>query len=195
MNVLRRFCSTTLTTLAVALSLAPAHAQVVPSAFGPGHSLWVGAEYFNISASFPYQSGERLGGVGAFADYHLNSRIGFAGDARFWSTGGFEGSTESSYLAGPKAFFLASPKVQPYGKMLLGVAKIHYPYAIGNASYLALAPGAGVAYNLVSRWMLRFDYEYQIWHDSPGYANQPNHQLTPNGFHIGVAYRLSQERR
>ena len=54
MDVLRRYWRiTTLTTLWGALSLVPAHAQAVPSAYGPGHSLWAGAEYSNITASFP----------------------------------------------------------------------------------------------------------------------------------------------
>ena len=198
MNVLRRyFCTGTLTTLSLALLLVPARAQVDPSAYGPGHSLWVGAEYSNISASFPYQSGQRLQGVGVFADFHVNYRLGFAGVARFLPSGGFEGSTESSYLAGPKIFFFAKGRFQPYGKMLVGVGRIHYPFAIGNASYLALAPGAGAEYRISGRgrWMLLFDYEYQLWHDSPGYTNVPNHELTPNGFHVGVAYGISRERR
>ena len=125
-----------------------------------------------------------------FADFHLNSRIALAGDARFLNWGGFEGSTESSYLAGPKVFILARGKFRPYGKMLVGVGKIHYPFAIGDAGYLALAPGAGTEYRVSRRWMLRIEYEYQIWHDSPGFANEPNHGLTPNGFHLGVAYRV-----
>lgn len=191
MDVLRRYWRiTTLTTLWGALSLVPAHAQAVPSAYGPGHSLWAGAEYSNITASFPYQSGQRLQGVGVFADFHLNSRIALAGDARFLNWGGFEGSTESSYLAGPKVFILARGKFRPYGKMLVGVGKIHYPFAIGDAGYLALAPGAGTEYRVSRRWMLRIEYEYQIWHDSPGFTNEPNHGLTPNGFHLGVAYRV-----
>lgn len=38
--------------------------------------------------------------------------------------------------------------------------------------------------------MLRIEYEYQMWPDSPGYANEPDHQLNPNGFHIGLACRV-----
>jgi len=191
MDVLRRFCSiATLTTLSIELLLMPAHAQVVPSAYGPAHPLWVGAEYSNISASFPYQSGQRLGGVGVFADFHLNWRFALEGDARYLDFGGFEGSTESSYLAGPNTYFFARGRFRPYGKMLVGMGSIHYPFAIGDASYLTLAPGAGTEYRLSRRWMLRIEYEYQMWPGSPGYANEPQHELTPNGFHVGVAYRV-----
>ena len=191
MDVLKRSgCLAILTMLFAVLWLAPAQAQVVPAAYGPADSLWVGAEYSNVSASFPYQSGQRLQGVGAFADYHMKYPLGLEGEARFLTFGGFQGSTESSYLAGPKIFFLAHGKLLPYGKLLVGVARIHYPFAIGNANYFALAPGAGAEYSIGRHLTLRAEYEYQIWEDSPGYANEPDHQLTPNGFHIGIAYRV-----
>jgi opacity protein-like surface antigen len=167
-----------------------ARAQAVYSGEGPGHPLWAGAEYSNIRASFPYQSSQRLQGMGVFADFHLNYRLGLVGDARFLPSGGFQGSTESTYLAGPKVFFFRQGKIHPYGKLLAGVGRIHYPYGIGDASYFALAPGAGIDYRLRRRWMLRFEYEYQLWLDSPGFANEPTHKLTPNGFNLGVAYRV-----
>lgn len=187
----RNRCVALLTTLSAVLFLVPAHAQVTPSAYGAEASLWVGTEYSNVSASFPYQSGQRLQGIGIFADFYPNNRLGLEGNVRFLPWGGFEGSTESSYLAGPKIFFFTRRQLRPYGKFLVGAGKIHYPFNIGDATYLALAPGAGAEYHLNHRWMLRVDYEYQIWHNSPGYVNVPDHQLTPNGFHLGIAYRLS----
>jgi len=57
--------------MALLLFVAAAQAQVAPSAYGPGHSLWVGGEYSNINASFPYLSDQRLWGIGAFADYNV----------------------------------------------------------------------------------------------------------------------------
>lgn len=191
MKLLRSiFRIATLTIFSLVLSVQHAQAQVVPSGYEPGHSLWVGAEYSNVHASFPYGSSQRLQGAGALFDFHLTPRVGLLGDARFLNWGGFEGSTESSYLAGPRVFLFAKGKFRPYGKALVGAGRIHYPFAIGDASYLALAPGAGTEYRMSPRWMLRFDYEYQIWFNSPGYINEPDHRLTPNGFHIGVAYRL-----
>lgn len=187
----KRFCyAAWATALYAALVVVPARAQVAPSAFGPADTLWVGAEYSNISAAFPYQIGQRLQGVGAFADFHMKGRLGLEGNARFLRFGGFEGSTETNYLAGPKIFFLARNRFWPYGKLLAGEAKIHYPFAIGDARYFALAPGVGAEYWIRRRWMLRVDYEYQMWHGSPGYANEPNHELRPNGFHVGIAYRF-----
>jgi opacity protein-like surface antigen len=178
--------------LFAALVHVPLRAQAAPAAYRTPHLLWVGAEYSDMSASFPYQSSQRLEGVGVFADFKLNGRVGLEGDARFLHFGGFEDSTESSYLAGPKAYFFTRGRFQPYGKLLVGVGKIHYPFEIGDSSYFALAPGAGSGYRLSRHWMLRAEYEYQIWPNSPGYANEPKHELTPNGFHVGVAYRVSR---
>jgi opacity protein-like surface antigen len=181
-----------LTMFSAALLRAPLQAQAAPAAYRTPHLLWVGAEFSDVRASFPYQSNQRLSGVGAFVDFKLNGHVGLEGDARFLSFGGFENSTESSYLAGPKAYLFARGKFQPYGKLLLGVGKIHYPFEIGDASYFALAPGVGSNYRLSRRWMLRAEYEYQMWLNSPGFANEPNHSLTPNGFHVGVAYRVTR---
>jgi Outer membrane protein beta-barrel domain len=122
--------------------------------------------------------------------YKWNGRVALSGDARFLHFGGFENSTESSYLAGPKVYFLSNGRFQPYGKFLLGEGRIHYPFQIGDASYFALAPGIGSGYRINHHWMLRAEYEYQIWYGSPDYANEPKHQLTPNGIHVGVAYRI-----
>jgi len=191
MHLLRRSCRfALLTAFFAALSAMHVQAQAVPSAFGPGHSLWVGAQLSDVSASFPYQSGRRIQGVGVVADFHVNYRLSLAAEANFLTRGGFDGSTETSYLAGPKAFIFARGRFRPYGKFLVGLAHIHYPFAIGDASYLALAPGAGTEYRVSRRWMLHAEYEYQMWQGSPGYNNEPDHKLTPNGFHVGVAYRI-----
>jgi opacity protein-like surface antigen len=184
------FCRIATLTILSTAWLVPARAQVAPSGYESNHVLWVGAEYSNFSASFPYQSGQRLTGAGAFACFRLNYRFGLEGDVRFLQFGGFEGSTESNYLAGPVVYPLQKGRLRLYGKFLVGDARIDYPYAIGDANYFALAPGAGANYQMRRRWLLRINYEYQLWLHSPGYANEPNHQLTPNGFDVGVAYRV-----
>jgi opacity protein-like surface antigen len=176
--------------LAASLLVSAAHAQVVPSATSPGHALWVGGEYSNISASFPYQSGHRLWGIGAFADYHVTNHIGLEAEARFLRFNSFYGETEDNYLGGPRYLVGRFGQLQPYAQCLAGIGKIQYPFAIGNGSYLALAPGAGANYRIARRWSLRGEYEYQFWLNSPNIVNEPSHEITPNGFHLGVAYRL-----
>lgn len=172
------------------LFCATMRAQVVPAGYEPAHALWAGAEYANSNASFPYQSNKRLNSIGAFADFHWNYRIWMEGEALWTLSGGFYGTRESSYLAGPKVYLKPGGRLRPYGKVLAGSGKIHYPFAIGDASYVALAPGAGLDYRLSRRLMLRAEYEYQLWPGSPGFANEPGHELTPNGIHLGLAYRI-----
>lgn len=191
MDFLRRLFRTAMpATFLAAVFILQAAAQSPPSAYGPVSPFSAGAQYSNSTASFPYQSGRRLTGAGAFADVRLTYRFSLEGEANFWTTGGFEGSTESTCLAGPKAVLLFRGRWLPYGKLLVGEGRIHYPFSIGDASYLAVAPGAGADYRVRDRWTLRFEYEYQVWPNSPGYAGEPKHELTPNGFHVGIAYRI-----
>jgi hypothetical protein len=165
-------------------------AQAAPSAYEGGSRLWAGAEYSNLNASFPYQSGQRISGFGAFVDMHFYSHIALQGEARFLRFGGFEGTTETNYLIGPRYRFRGYGRLQPFAQCLVGNGRIHYPFQIGNASYFAIAPAAGATWQLSRIFSLQAKYEYQLWPGSPGYANEPAHELTPNGFQIGIAYRL-----
>ena len=165
-------------------------AQVVPAAYGSADTLWVGAEYSNMDASFPYQSGDRLAGVGVFADFNLRAHLGLEGDARFMQFGGYQAETERTLLGGPRFRFNRLGKFQPYAQGLIGAATVQYPFKIGQASYLAVAPAGGVSYRVSGRWLVRAQYEYQFWLNSPGYVNEPAHQLKPNGLQVGVAFRL-----
>jgi opacity protein-like surface antigen len=176
----------------VALAVLPrlAQAQAEPSGFEDRHSLWVGGECSYVSASFPYQSGQHIYGCGVFTNMRWTPHFDLEGNARWLPYGGFAGTTESSYVAGPRYIFRRFGKIQPYGKFLVGAGVIHYPYNIGDNTYFALAPGGGVNYRASRRLTFRAEYEYQVWINSPGFANEPGHTLKPNGFHVGLAYRL-----
>ena len=175
--------------VAATLCLAiPASGQVVAAGYQDNPRFWLGAEYSNMDASFPYQSNQRISGIGGFADLNLKGRVGLEGDARLLRFGGFESSTETSYLFGPKFLFRNFGRFKPYVKGLIGVGRIHYPFQIGDASYFAVAPGGGVSYKLSDRFAIRAEYEYQFWPDSPGYTNEPHHELTPNGINVGFSY-------
>lgn len=175
--------------LSVALGGTAAHGQVEPSAYRGSDTLWVGADAAYVNASFPYQSGQHLAGAGAFADFNINVRLAVEVSASFFHFGGLESETESSYLAGPRYRFGRHGRFQPYAQGLFGVGKIHYPFSIGDAHYFAVAPGGGANYRLNSRWQVRAEYEYQFWMNSPGYSNEPEHQLRPNGVHVGIAFQ------
>jgi opacity protein-like surface antigen len=175
--------------LGAALGGKAAHAQVEPSAYRESDTLWIGADAAYVSASFPYQSGQHLAGAGVFADFNVNVRLAVAANAHFLDFGGFESETESTFLAGPRYRFGRHGRFQPYAQGLFGSGHIHYPYSIGDAHYFDIAPGAGASYRLNSRWQVRAEYQYELWINSPGYANEPDHQLRPNGVHIGIAFR------
>jgi opacity protein-like surface antigen len=175
--------------LAASLLAGPARAQVAPSATSR-HALWVGGEYSNIHASFPYQSSQRLWGIGGFADYRLTDHIGVVAEARFLRFNSFYGESEDNYLGGAHYMIKNFGKLQPYAIGLAGIGKIQYPFEIGGGRYLAIVPGAGASYSIAHKWSLRGEYEYQLWLNSPNIPGEPAHQLTPNGFNIGVAYRL-----
>ena len=167
-----------------------AQAQVREPGDGLVHPLWVGGEYSNIHASFPYQSSQRLWGVGAFADYHWSEKIEIEAEARFLRFNSFYSESEDNYLAGPRYLVKKFGKFQPYGQCLVGLAEMQYPFSIGSMQYLALAPGGGMNYRISTKWTLRGEYEYQFWPGSPNFVNEPAHEITPNGFHVGLAYRI-----
>lgn len=177
--------------LAALLCCLPlAHTQALPSATRGPASFWAGAGFANYSASFPYQSGSRLSGVTAFAEYHRDARLGIGGRVSFLNFGGFEHETERSFLAGPQFRFFRRDRIQPFADGFAGVGTIHYPYSIGTESYFTIAPGGGLDYILRRRFSLRGEYEYQFWVNSPGYANEPGHSLHPNGLQLGISYRF-----
>jgi len=176
--------------MAAVLTVSAVQAQVVPSATESGHALWVGGELSNIHAGFPYESNQRLSGIGAFADYHFTGHIGLEAEARFLRFNSFHGETEDNYLAGPRYMARNFGKLQPNAQCLVGIGRIQYPFSIGSGRYLALAPGAGANYRISRRWSLRGEYEYQIWPNSPNITGEPKHDITPNGFHVGIAFRL-----
>lgn len=176
--------------LTAGLSANATWAQTVPSATRPSHALWVGGEYSNINAGFPYGSGQRLWGAGAFADYHLTSHIGLEAEARFLRFNSFYDETEDHYLAGPRYMARSFGRFQPYAQFLVGDGIIQYPFGIGNGSYFAIAPAAGTNYRIARRCSLRGEYEYQLWPESPGIANEPAHRIAPQGFHLGVVFRV-----
>jgi opacity protein-like surface antigen len=184
----RSFCR--LAALSAILLAVAAQAQVVPSGTEPVHVLWVGGEYSNIQAGFPYESNQRLWGIGGFANYRFTSHIDVQAELRFLRFNSFYGETEDNYLAGPRYVVGRFGKFQPFAQCLAGMGKIQYPFQIGSGNYLAVAPGAGANYRIAHRWSITGEYEYQFWPGSTDVGGEPSHQIDPSGFHVGVAFRL-----
>ena len=176
--------------LALGAGVTPCPSQVVPSAYLGSDTAWAGVSFANFSASFPYQSGDRISGIGAFADFYGGTHLGVEGNLRFLRFGGYRDETESNYLAGPIFRFRQAGRIRPFARALFGAGHIHYPYNIGDATYFAVAPAAGIDYRFSPNFALRAGYEYQYWVNSPGYSNLPDHPLHPNGLEVGIAYRI-----
>jgi len=174
------------------LQIHRTQAQAVPSATRSGHAIWVGGEFSDEHAGFPYQSSQRLWGAGAFADFRVNAHLTVAAEARFLHNNSFYGETENHYLAGPQYLIGKWNKLQPFAQCLIGDGQIQFPFGIGTGNYLAIAPGAGANYRLGGRWALRGEYDYQLWPNSPNVSGEPSHEIKPNGFHLGLAFRLTR---
>lgn len=97
-----------------------------------------------------------------------------------------------NYLVGPQYRSHSFGKLQLYGQGLVGLGKIHFPFSVGDGSYFALVPGGGINYRLARRWQLRAGYDYEFWLNSPNITAAPAHQITPSGFHAGLAFRPSR---
>src|ERR1039457_1076498 len=91
-GAIRSICRLTALT-AILLTIA-AQAQVVPSATEPLHVLWLGGEYSNIHAGFPYESDLRLWGIGGFANYRFTSHIDVQAELRFLRFNSFHSENE-----------------------------------------------------------------------------------------------------
>jgi opacity protein-like surface antigen len=163
-------------------------AQAVPSATARRLTIWAGGEYSNFQTDFESQ---RMGGLGAYADFDRTPHWGAEAEARWFRFGGGSGQTAANYLLGGRYRFpRAHSKVVPYAKFLAGSGVMKYPGGIGHGSYFAYTPGAGVGFHASLRISFRVEYEYQRWPAAPGFPGVPSHGLSPNGFSVGVAWRL-----
>lgn len=197
--------------LVFSLLLLPAAllAQNPESAVGGGASIWAGAEGSSFNPDYschsnsPFSCGNQLVGPGAFFDFNLHPRWGIEGEARWLHWNGIGSQVESNYLGGGRYRLKRFHRVDIWGKLLVGggwITTPNYPQ-VGSlkGSYFVYAPGATLDYRLTHRLSLRGDYEYQIW---PSFAGPPtyntstgaliehNSGLTPNGFSVGIAYRI-----
>jgi hypothetical protein len=166
-------------------------AQSAPAAEGSGRTYWVGAEgsTFNpdwgCTSSSPFTCWDhQLFGIAAFTDVnHLIGKIGVEGEGRWlnWRGPG-NGIKQSNYLAGPRYQIYSWRRFSTNVKFLAGGATFHRKNTWEG--WAAFAPGMTFGYRVSSRFLVRVDYEYQMW---PGFLNRG---LTPNGFSVGASYRI-----
>jgi opacity protein-like surface antigen len=176
--------------LAAALVASSAFGQVGPSASGRRHTLWVGGEYSNISASFPYSGRQRLWGLGGFADCTVMRYLGIEAEGRYLLTNGFYDEHQENYLVGPQFIVGRSQSIQPFAQFLVGAGRLTYPLQTASGISFVLEPGGGINFLVRDRWIVRGEYEYQRWPGSSNISGQPRPELTPNGVHVGIAFKL-----
>jgi hypothetical protein len=159
-------------------------AQAKATASGPGSYVSVGGEGSIFQADYDKRY---LGGIAAYVDVHPQWRYGAEVEARFLRFNTDESVTESTYLVGVHINALPG-RLRPYGKFLIGVGKMNFPFNYATGNYLVYAPGGGLDYELNERWTVRFvDAEYQVW---PQFTFGPLH---PYGVSAGIAFRLNPE--
>jgi hypothetical protein len=178
------------------VSSALSFAQSAPSAEGGASSLWVGAEasMFNpdwgCPSSSPFSCGNhQLLGAAAFADMNrLLGPVGVEGEVRWLPWHGPAGLKQANILVGPRYQAFARRRVSINVKFLAGGAILYSDRLPSWQGWSDFVPGATFGYRLSPRLIVRADYEYQRW---PGFAGpRGQHGLTPNGFSLGVSYRI-----
>ena len=173
------------------LASGAAYAQVAPSVRGGNSSFWVGGEFASFNSDFDNRT--RIVGPGVDFDFNLTPKIGVIGEARWLHWNGTDSQTQSDYLAGGKYSFFRFHRFTFNAKFLVGGVWIKYPVVAtggSSGSYFAYAPGASVDYPVARRLSVFGAYEYQILPSAPGFVDQVSHGLTPNGFSVGVKYRI-----
>ena len=173
------------------LIAASARAQVVESASRRQLTITAGAlgSAFNPNdGNNPYYVGSTsyLFGLGAYVDVRFTHWIQLEGEARWLRFNEFLGEHQDHYLIGPKVPIHQFGRANLYGKVLIGVGKMTFPYDYGYGNFTALAYGGGVDYRLSRKFTLRaVDFEYQQWPKWLGTS-----ALYPYGFSTGIGYRV-----
>jgi hypothetical protein len=158
-----RLSAMALSYLLVALYFAmgrTAAAQVVPAGDSGGVNIFAGV----TGSDFYVQYGEqKILGVTALVDADTRRAIGLEGEARWLIFHQTEEVHATTWLAGPR-YHRTIGKFQIYGKGLVGAGEFNFPYNYAHGSYLVIAPGGGVDFNISHRVRLRLaDAEYQYW--------------------------------
>jgi opacity protein-like surface antigen len=160
-------------------------AQRSPIAFSAGGSY----SYFDAA-----YGGYHIVGLTAYADLSpiLWDRLGVEGEGRWLTFNTSNGFREYTYLIGPRYQFSWSKHrgLHPYIKTLAGEGVIDFPNHTAYGRYFVFAPAGGVDINVVNRWRIRAEYEYQFWPGAPGIPGLPSGAMEPNGVSVGINYRI-----
>jgi hypothetical protein len=146
------------------------------SAFNPHDS---GNAFYSSESNY-------LVGLGTYVDVHFSRWIQVEGEARWLRFNGYGGEHQDHYLVGPKLPIHQFGRANAYGKVLIGLGRMTFPYNYGYGSFTALAYGGGIDYRMSRKLTFRaVDFEFQQW---PSWL--PGSALYPYGVSVGLGYRL-----
>ena len=178
--------------LFVSLKVAAfAHAQAAESATARQLTITAGAMGSGFNPhddnTNAYVGGTNyLIGLGTYVDVHFTHWFQLEGEARWLRFNEYAGEHQDNYLLGPKIPIHRFGRADIYGKAMIGIGKMTFPYNYGYGSFTALAYGGGVDYKLSRKLTLRpIDFEFQQW---PAWLG--NSSLYPYGISVGVGYRV-----
>jgi hypothetical protein len=106
---------------------------------------------------------QKMLGISGFIDANTKHRLGIEGEVRWLVFHQSENVHDSTYLIGPR-YRMTIRRFQTYAKGLVGLGEFNFPYNNAHGSFLVIAPGGGVDFQLNRRIRLRLaDFEYQYW--------------------------------
>lgn len=160
-----------------------ANGQTVPAARGGDLNLFAGG---TLSAFQPDYGNAKLGGFGAYVDFGVNRWLNIEGQARWLRIHQRQEVHEDNYLIGAMVPIRKIREFTPYGKFLIGVGELNFPYSYAHGGYANVVFGGGVDYRFNRRWRIRVvDFEYQQWLNFTGGGT-----LQPYGISVGTTYRI-----
>lgn len=170
-----------------------ARAQVTYSAKEGKLPFTVGAGVSDFSDDWGYLNPRQVG-ITVWVDWRLPHMprvlrglgIEFEGrDVNYSTPSYIPGHRMDTALGGPIYQFRRQSRIRPYLKYMAGIGSIDFPNDsdYSHDTRTVLAPAGGVDVRFWSGFSVRGEYEYQFWHQLFG-----PHDLTPNGYTIGVVY-------
>ncbi|WP_420237877.1 hypothetical protein ACOBR2_20180 [Telmatobacter bradus] len=158
-----------------------ARSQVAPAADGGSFRVSAGgaASLFHLS-----YTQHNLSGYSFFVDADTIRGLGLEGEAHWLRLRNLSGEHVETYSAGVR-YHRIWGKAQPYGKLLIGIGDLSFPYGYATGRYGVWTMGGGLDYSLNHRVYVRvIDAEYQSW---PEFTFG---SISSYGISVGVKIRL-----
>jgi hypothetical protein len=156
-------------------------AQVAPAADGGRFRVAAGGAASLLHLGYDQHN---LAGYSFFLDADTIRGLGVEGEAHWFKLRKLNGEHVETYSAGVR-YHRNWGKAQPYGKLMIGIGDLSFPYGYATGRYGVWTVGGGLDYSLSRRVYLRvIDAEYQSWPEFNFGA------ISSYGLSVGVKIRL-----